>query len=206
MGLYVIQLCGVAALSFLVGSINPATILARALGRDLRSSGSGNPGATNAARVLGPRWGVVVLLLDVAKAWLPSLLVLRTMGTLAAIVAGTAVVLGHMFSPFLRGKGGKGVASALGALLAIAPGVALGAVVVFVLAKTVLPFVGEASVVTMLVVATVGVAGAAGVVPGVSQLVGGWLIVLPLLVLSRHQRNIRAWLMRRKRRRAAPGS
>ncbi|HQD68418.1 MAG TPA: glycerol-3-phosphate acyltransferase [Ornithinibacter sp.] len=202
MGPYVIQLCGVAALSFLVGSINPATILARALGRDLRSSGSGNPGATNAARVLGPRWGVVVLLLDVAKAWLPSLLVLRTMGTLAAIVAGTAVVLGHMFSPFLRGKGGKGVASALGALLAIAPGVALGAVVVFVLAKTVLPFVGEASVVTMLVVATVGVAGAAGVVPGVSQLVGGWLIVLPLLVLSRHQRNIRAWLMRRKRRQA----
>lgn len=206
MGTSVIQLCGVAALCFLVGSINPATILARALGRDLRSSGSGNPGATNAARVLGPRWGVVVLLLDVAKAWLPSLLVLRTMGTLAAIVAGTAVVLGHMFSPFLRGKGGKGVASALGALLAIAPGVALGAVVVFVLAKTVLPFVGEASVVTMLVVATVGVAGAAGVVPGVSQLVGGWLIVLPLLVLSRHQRNIRAWLMRRKRRRAAPGS
>jgi acyl phosphate:glycerol-3-phosphate acyltransferase len=202
MGTSVIQLCGVAALCFLVGSINPATILARALGRDLRSSGSGNPGATNAARVLGPRWGVVVLLLDVAKAWLPSLLVLRTMGTLAAIVAGTAVVLGHMFSPFLRGKGGKGVASALGALLAIAPGVALGAVVVFVLAKTVLPFVGEASVVTMLVVATVGVAGAAGVVPGVSQLVGGWLIVLPLLVLSRHQRNIRAWLMRRKRRQA----
>ena len=206
MGTSVIQLCGVAALCFLVGSINPATILARALGRDLRSSGSGNPGATNAARVLGPRWGVVVLLLDVAKAWLPSLLVLRSMGTLAAIVAGTAVVLGHMFSPFLRGKGGKGVASALGALLAIAPGVALGAVVVFVLAKTVLPFVGEASVVTMLVVATVGVAGAAGVVPGVSQLVGGWLIVLPLLVLSRHQRNIRAWLMRRKHRRAAPGS
>ena len=202
MGTSVIQLCGVAALCFLVGSINPATILARALGRDLRSSGSGNPGATNAARVLGPRWGVVVLLLDVAKAWLPSLLVLRTMGTLAAIVAGTAVVLGHMFSPFLRGKGGKGVASALGALLAIAPGVALGAVVVFVLAKTVLPFVGEASVVTMLVVATVGVAAVAGVVPGVSQLVGGWLIVLPLLVLSRHQRNIRAWLMRRKRRRA----
>ena len=202
MGTSVIQLCGVAALCFLVGSINPATILARALGRDMRSSGSGNPGATNAARVLGPRWGVVVLLLDVAKAWLPSLLVLRSMGTLAAIVAGTAVVLGHMFSPFLRGKGGKGVASALGALLAIAPGVALGAVVVFVLAKTVLPFVGEASVVTMLVVATVGVAGAAGVVPGVSQLVGGWLIVLPLLVLSRHQRNIRAWLMRRKRRQA----
>jgi glycerol-3-phosphate acyltransferase PlsY len=120
----------------------------------------------------------------------------------AAIVAGTAVVLGHMFSPFLRGKGGKGVASALGALLAVAPWVALGAVVVFVVAKAVLPFVGEASVVTMLAVAGLGVAGAAGLVSSVPPLVGWWLVVLPLLVLSRHQRNIRAWWIRRGRRRA----
>lgn len=201
MGPFVVQLAGVAVLCFFIGSINPATLLARALGRDLRASGSGNPGATNAGRVLGRKWGVLVLLLDVAKAWLPTVLVLRSMGTGAAIVAGTAVVLGHMFSPFLRGKGGKGVASALGALLAIAPWVALGAVVVFMIAKTVLPYVGEASVVTMLAVAGVGVAAAAGLVSFVPPIVGAWLIVLPLLVLSRHQRNIRAWWIRRGRRR-----
>lgn len=200
MGAFVVQVAVVAVLCFLIGSINPATLLARALGRDLRAAGSGNPGATNAGRVLGPKWGVLVLFLDVAKAWLPTMLVLRSMGTGAAIVAGTAVVLGHMFSPFLRGKGGKGVASALGALLAIAPWVALGAVVVFVIAKTVLPFVGEASVVTMLAVAGVGVAAAAGFVSFIPPLVGMWLIALPLLVLSRHQRNIRAWWIRRGRR------
>lgn len=198
----VVQVAGVALLCFFIGSINPATLLARALGRDLRAAGSGNPGATNAGRVLGRKWGVLVLFLDVAKAWLPTVIVLRSMGTGAAIVAGTAVVLGHMFSPFLRGKGGKGVASALGALLAIAPWVALGAVVVFLLARTLLPFVGEASVVTMLAVAGVGVAAAAGSVSFVPPIVGAWLIALPLLVLSRHQRNIRAWWIRRGRRRA----
>ena len=104
----------VAVVCFLIGSINPASLVARALGRDLRSAGSGNPGATNAGRVLGRKWGVLVLVLDVAKAWLPTVLVLRTMGTVPALVAGLAVVLGHVFSPFLRGRGGKGVACALG--------------------------------------------------------------------------------------------
>jgi glycerol-3-phosphate acyltransferase PlsY len=98
-----------------------------------------------------------------------------------------------MFSPFLRGRGGKGVASALGAVLALEPLVALGAVGVFALAKTVLPFVGEASVVTMGAVAVVGVASAFGFVPFVEPVVGGWLAGLALLVLSRHRRNIRAW-------------
>ena len=126
MGPFVVQLAGVAGLCFLVGSVNPATLLARALGRDLRAAGSGNPCATNAGRVLGPKWGVLVLFLDVAKAWLPTVIVLRSMGTGAAIVAGTSVVLGHMFSPFLRGKGGKGVATFLGLLLALDWQVGLG--------------------------------------------------------------------------------
>ena len=95
----------VAVLCFLIGSINPATLLARALGRDLRAAGSGNPGATNAGRVLGRKWGVLVLVLDVAKAWLPTMLVLRTMGTVPALVAGSAVVLGHVFSPVPAGRG-----------------------------------------------------------------------------------------------------
>ena len=155
----VVEVAVVAVVCFLIGSINPASLVARALGHDLRSAGSGNPGATNAGRVLGRKWGVLVLVLDVAKAWLPTVLVLRTMGTVPALVAGLAVVLGHVFSPFLRGRGGKGVACALGAVLALEPFVGLGAVVVFALAKTVLPYVGEASVVTMLVVAVVGLAG-----------------------------------------------
>ena len=112
------------------------------------------------------------------KAYLPTLLVLRTMGTVPALVAGLAVVLGHVFSPFLRGRGGKGVACALGAVLAVEPFVGLGAVVVFALAKTVLPFVGEASVVTMGVVGLVGVLGLVGLAPFVGPVVGVWLVLL----------------------------
>jgi acyl phosphate:glycerol-3-phosphate acyltransferase len=195
--LVVVEVAVVAVVCFLIGSINPASLVARALGRDLRSAGSGNPGATNAGRVLGRKWGVLVLVLDVAKAWLPTVLVLRTLGTVPALVAGLAVVLGHVFSPFLRGRGGKGVACALGAVLALEPFVAVGAVVVFALAKLVLPFVGEASVVTMLVVALVGLGAAVGLVPFVTPLVGTWLVLVSVIVLSRHRRNILAWWGRR---------
>lgn len=189
----VVQVALVAAIAFLLGAVNPATLLARALGRDLRTSGSGNPGATNAGRVLGVKWGILVLVLDVGKAWLPTWLVLRSLGTLPALVAGLAVVLGHVFSPFLRGRGGKGVACALGAVLAVEPFVALGAVVVFALTKTVVPFVGEASVVAVLGIGVTGALGAVGVVPGIGLLVGAWLVLLAAVVLSRHRRNIRAW-------------
>jgi acyl phosphate:glycerol-3-phosphate acyltransferase len=195
----VVEVAVVAVVCFFVGSINPAALLARARGHDLRSSGSGNPGATNAGRVLGRKWGALVLVLDVLKAYLPTLVVLRTMGTVPALVAGFAVVLGHVFSPFLRGRGGKGVACALGTVLAVEPVVGLGALVVFALVKTVVPFVGEASVVTMGLVALVGLLAAFGWVPLVEPVVGVWLMALAVLVLWRHRRNILAWWKRRLR-------
>jgi len=195
----VVEVVVVAVVCFLLGSINPAALLGRARGQDLRSAGSGNPGATNAGRVLGRKWGALVLLLDVLKAYLPTLVVLRTMGTVPALVAGFAVVLGHVFSPFLRGRGGKGVACALGTVLAVEPVVGLGALVVFGLVKTVVPFVGEASVVTMGLVALVGLLATFGWVPLVEPVVGVWLIALAVLVLWRHRLNILAWWKRRLR-------
>lgn len=198
MGWLVLQVALLAVVCFGIGGINPATLVARARGTDLRTSGSGNPGATNAGRVLGRQWGALVLALDVLKAYLPTVVVLRTMGTLPALVAGLAVVLGHVYSPFLGGKGGKGVAAALGAILAIAPWVALVGVVLFAVAKVVLPYVGEASVVTTTGLLVVGVLGATGVLP-LERSVAVWLVLLSLLVLSRHRRNIVAWRGRRVR-------
>ena len=192
MGLLVVEIAVVAVVCFLIGSVNPAALVGRALGRDLRTSGSGNPGATNAGRVLGPKWGVLVLVLDVAKAYLPTLLVLRTLGTVPALVAGLSVVLGHVFSPFLRGHGGKGAACALGAVLAVEPWVGLGAVVAFALAKTVLPFVGEASVVTVGVIgARRGVrSGRAGAARGAGRrgLAGAALRARPVPPPPQHRR------------------
>jgi acyl phosphate:glycerol-3-phosphate acyltransferase len=198
------QTVAVVAGGFVVGAVNPATLLARALGRDLRRAGSGNPGAANAGRVLGKRWGVLVLVLDVAKAYAPTALVLRSLGTVPALAVGLAAVLGHAYSPFLRGRGGKGVACALGAIVAVQPWWAVAAVAVFGVARALLPQVGEASVVTALGLFGWGAVALTGLLPGVEPVLGGWLVLLCLVVVWRHRRNVRAWWMRRSRGRREP--
>jgi glycerol-3-phosphate acyltransferase PlsY len=193
----------VAGACFLIGSVNPAAVLARALGKDLRGAGSGNPGATNAGRVLGVKWGVLVGVLDVAKAYVPTLVLLHWPGWSeedrlhAALLGATAVVVGHMFSPFLRGRGGKGVATALGAILAIEPWVALAAFTVFVVFALVLRRVGRGSVATCGVLLLFGVLDGLGVLGLAPPVVGWWLAGLSLLILLRHRRNIEAWVRRR---------
>ena len=86
--------------SFFLGGVNPAAIFARVLGKDL-SAGSGNPGATNAGRVLGRKWGVLVGVLDVLKGVVPVWVTLLFFGTHFAYLSGLAAVLGHVFSPYL---------------------------------------------------------------------------------------------------------
>lgn len=109
-----------AAMSYLIGTIPFGLLLVRWVkGVDLRSYGSGNIGATNASRVLGGRWGIVVLLLDVAKGLLPTLLLSRMFSgpvgeEHARVLAGTCAILGHVFPVWLGFRGGKGVATALG--------------------------------------------------------------------------------------------
>lgn len=87
--------------------------------------GSRNIGATNAYRVLGARWGILVFLLDTAKGFLaasiPALLFAQPMVFAASLAAGVAAILGHTFSPWLRFRGGRGVATSLGVFLAIIP-------------------------------------------------------------------------------------
>ncbi len=96
-------------------------------GVDIRRAGSGNIGATNATRVLGPRWGVVVFVLDVLKAYLPVHWAMSSsLGALpdsAAAFAwvGLAATLGHIFPVYLGFRGGKGVACALGVFTALLP-------------------------------------------------------------------------------------
>lgn len=184
--------------SFLLGAVNPASIVARVLGKDLARSGSGNPGATNAGRVLGVRWGVVVGLLDVLKGYLPVVLVQQVMGTVPALCAGLAVVLGHIWSPFLRGHGGKGVATSLGAILAVQPWFGLVMVVVFALLVWRMRWVAGASVSACLVLLALGIGTWVGWVPGGSRDVGAWCVVLALIVIYRHRRNIELWVAARR--------
>ena len=187
-----------SAVAFVIGAVNPATILATILGKDLRHTGSGNPGATNAGRVLGPRWGVVVGVLDVLKGLVPVVVAEHLFGTVTALCVGLAVVLGHIWSPFLKGQGGKGVATSLGAIMAVEPWFGLVMVLVFVLLVWRLRWVAGASVCACLMLFVLGVLAWLRVVPFGSRDTGAWCVVVALLVIYRHRRNIELWISARR--------
>ena len=110
------------AAAYVAGSIPFGMLLARAKGIDLRQVGSGNIGATNVARAMGKGWAVAVLAADAAKGFVPVWLG-RRFGLPPKVIAaaGGAAIVGHMFTLFLRGRGGKGVATSLGVALALSP-------------------------------------------------------------------------------------
>jgi acyl phosphate:glycerol-3-phosphate acyltransferase len=141
--------------AFLLGALPFALWVGRlARGIDVREHGSGNMGATNVLRVLGPGWGVATLVLDVAKGWTAVALAPRCLG-LPAVSAGgawplagcVAAVLGHMFTPLAGFRGGKGVAAALGGFIALAPLAALIGVAGFVATVALSRFVSLGSLV-----------------------------------------------------------
>jgi glycerol-3-phosphate acyltransferase PlsY len=124
------------ALAYLLGSIPFGLLIGKARGIDVRSTGSGNIGATNVGRLLGRKWGFICFLLDVAKGLIPVLLAsiylgsaestvvesglsIKAQGALLAVGAGS--ILGHIFSIFLRFRGGRGVSTFIGVVLGIFP-------------------------------------------------------------------------------------
>ena len=124
--------------AYLVGSIPFGMIVSRIFDReiDIRNVGSGNIGATNVARTLGKGAGALTLLLDAGKAVLALAVTSFAMGASADIwlaLAGGAAFLGHVFPIYLRFKGGKGVATALGVVVFLSPLVALSLMALFVL-------------------------------------------------------------------------
>ena len=122
--------------SYVLGSIPFGILMGRLFGgRDVRKAGSGNIGATNVARVVGPLAGVLTLLLDAAKGWFTVWIGARTMHgeAFAMALAGFFAMLGHCFPLWLRFRGGKGVATAAGVFGALCPAAMLAAVILFLL-------------------------------------------------------------------------
>lgn len=143
-------LVGLAA--FASGSIPFGLLVGRwAGGIDVRTVGSGNVGATNVGRALGRQWFAVVFLLDAAKGVAPLLLLPGAVAgrpddpALEALAAFCAV-LGHVFSPWLGFKGGKGVATTAGVLLTLAPWAGAGALAVFLVVLAIFRYVSLASI------------------------------------------------------------
>jgi glycerol-3-phosphate acyltransferase PlsY len=104
--------------AYFVGTISPAILLGKLYGVDIRSQGSGNAGTTNVLRVIGKKAAVVTLVVDVLKGFVVVALARSLGGGAFALVCGIAVLCGHIWPLFYELKGGKGVATALGVLLA----------------------------------------------------------------------------------------
>lgn len=134
----------VVLVSFLIGSIPIGLIISKVFfGFDIRTKGSGNIGSTNVFRVLGTKWGIFTQIFDIAKGFVPTFFLVNILFldqdplTLIRIVAGLSAVLGHIFSPFIGFKGGKGVNTAVGMLLGIsAIDIGLAAIVFFLFVST----------------------------------------------------------------------
>jgi glycerol-3-phosphate acyltransferase PlsY len=127
---------GLAVLSYLTGNINPAILLGKIYGIDVRREGSGNAGTTNVLRTMGKKAGVITFVVDVLKGAAPVLLIQIFVSTPAAMCCGVAVIIGHMWPVFHGFRGGKGVATTFGVLLALSPLFALaliGIVIICVL-------------------------------------------------------------------------
>ena len=196
-------------LAYLAGAVPFGVLIARAKGIDIRAHGSGNPGATNVGRVLGFRFFLLCFSLDMLKGLVPTLA-----AGLAAGVVGSrdiaptdawlwlgvmaATVLGHMFSPFLSFKGGKGVATGLGALLGVFPILTLAAAsaaIVWGLAFAIWRYVSLASVAAAIALPIATTLALWDTLKGDAPLAAlpflSVTLLLGALVVFRHRSNIR---------------
>jgi acyl phosphate:glycerol-3-phosphate acyltransferase len=188
-------------IGFLLGGIPFGLLVGRARGVDLRQAGSRNIGATNAFRVLGPKWGALVFLLDAAKGSLAAFVPRIAAGALGpltpallgpTLAAGLAAILGHVFTPWLRFRGGRGVATSLGVFLGIMPlptlmAFGLWIALVAVSRRVSVGSIGAALAYPFLVWWFLPAGLPRGVVTGAAGLVA-------LLVVLRHVANIRRLL------------
>jgi len=177
-------------LSYLVGATPTSYLVGKALhGVDLREHGSGNLGATNAFRVLGWRSALPVMVVDVAKGFVPVALFPGLVGARFAwaLAFGAAAILGHMFSIWVRFRGGKGVATSAGVFLALAPGAVGGAAVVWLLVLVGTRYVSLASI-SAAICLPLFVRLSSG---GAGEGLFGFTVALAAVVVWAHRSNLR---------------
>lgn len=185
------SLAGALLLAYLIGSIPTAYLVGRAHGVDLRTVGSGNLGATNVVRTLGWPWGLLVYAVDLAKGlgpvlWLPGVAAVAP-GWPWGVAFGVLAIVGHVRPVFLLGKGGgKGVATASGVFMGLAPVAALGAMAAFIVTVAVTRYVSLGSLVGAAVLPLV----LWWVEQGVTPLVGVGAFVAAFVFWT-HRDNIR---------------
>jgi glycerol-3-phosphate acyltransferase PlsY len=201
--MYVVFAVAIVA-AYLLGSVPFAFLIAWAHGKDLRTIGSGNIGATNLARAVGRKWGYICFALDVLKGLAPMAIT----GTIIGVpdnpgflslwlLVGIAAILGHVFPIYLRFKGGKGVATSFGVALGLWPYFtvcALIALVVWIAVVLIWHYVSLASICAAVAFPIALALGILAIPTWHSTNLWPLLIaaiVIPILVIVRHRENIR---------------
>ena len=179
---------GLVPIAYLLGTFPSAVIVARSKGIDITTAGSGNPGASNVARVMGGRWGVLVFALDGLKGALPALVGSALDEPKLAYVLVTAAMLGHMYPVTRRFHGGKGVATLGGAMVVLH---LLVFAVLLAIWMSVRKLTGKASLGSLVIAVGLPVGVAIAGSPGWEV---GAVAALCVLVLLRHADNIRRLL------------
>jgi len=190
--------------SYLLGSIPFALVIAKAHGKDLRSIGSGNIGATNLSRALGRKWAYFCFVLDVLKGLLPMLVTIRLVSSPLGIAdlflwlaVGCAAILGHIFPIYIKFKGGKGAATSLGVALGLWPYYTICAAFAFVVWAVVVlvwRYISLASIAASIAF-PIALILAIALTPG-WNFADLWplltaAIAIPLMVILRHRENIK---------------
>ena len=187
--------------AYLLGSLPSGYLIGRWVGNiDVRTVGSRNIGATNVARSLGLKWGLLVLIIDMAKGALPVMVALyvwpgATEWTLLKVtIVAIAAFFGHLCSPFLHFRGGKGVATAFGISLVLLPKAALVALLIFLMVTWFWRYVSLGSLTSSL---TLPVWTAA---TGYHLLYIGLTSLFAVCIVIRHKDNIRNLLQGKERK------
>jgi glycerol-3-phosphate acyltransferase PlsY len=172
-------------ISYFVGAIPFGYLIAKRKGIDIMSVGSGNAGATNVLRTLGRGPGLFVFFLDTLKGLLPCILAYQvTHSRELTLLCGFCAILGHCMSPFLKFKGGKGVSTGLGVLLASSPIVGIGALLTFLIVVLITRFVSLGSILSAIAMMILGVV-----------VDGSWLAItayslVAAFIIYKHRSNI----------------
>jgi glycerol-3-phosphate acyltransferase PlsY len=174
---------------FLIGSIPTAYIVGKINNIDIRKYGSGNVGSTNVYRVIGKKWGIFTFIIDFLKGFIPTYLVIKNnYDPYTVIIGGIFTICGHVFTPFLNFKGGKGVATSTGVFMAITPKTLLISLLVFLVVVIISRIVSLATLIATTVFFT------ASILSKISIEFKYMITIVSLIIYTTHIPNIKRLL------------
>lgn len=178
----------IAIIAYCIGNISGGMILSRIIyKKDIRDHGSGNTGTTNAVRVFGKKMGLYTFIIDFLKGFIITFIGIKIYGDLGGFVAGLFVVLGHDWPAIYKFKGGKGIATSFGSLIAVSPIHILIVFAIFIIIVAISRYVSLGSVSVAVLCILVGIY----FIYSEDRLYAGLLyIILAIITIFKHRSNI----------------